>query len=260
MRGLAGLRVAFAPAVGLALASAGTAHAHSGDTPAVVLTTTPPTLGGVMQPGEWDAASTFVFPGGASDGPVWVVHDDNYLYVAFRRIDPSPSSGFPDDAGDGGTNDMQGAAHSTSGTGEVVFEARHPLCTADVSHDVCLTAGPTFGVTFFYFNETGGQAFYPASFPFQDQFGDLTLVPADTTPPETSITSGPGDYLQTASASLSFDSSETGSTFECRLDGAAFAPRNSPVARGSRQSMARGLGSSRSRQTAARAARHLLMR
>jgi len=44
--------------------------------------------------------------------------------------------------------------------------------------------------------------------------------PADTTPPETTITSGPvqGSTTGSSSPSFSFSSSESGSTFECRLD------------------------------------------
>jgi hypothetical protein len=46
-------------------------------------------------------------------------------------------------------------------------------------------------------------------------------------PPQTTITQAPGDGTST-SASIAFTSSAGGSTFECRLDGAAFAPCTSP--------------------------------
>jgi hypothetical protein len=52
----------------------------------------------------------------------------------------------------------------------------------------------------------------------------------DTTPPETRIDSGPSGTTKSTSASLTFSATETGSTFECRLDGAAFAPCSSPQA------------------------------
>src|SRR5512135_403002 len=50
----------------------------------------------------------------------------------------------------------------------------------------------------------------------------------DTTPPDTTIDSHPSDPSNSASADLAFSASETGSTFECRVDGAAFAPCTSP--------------------------------
>ena len=55
--------------------------------------------------------------------------------------------------------------------------------------------------------------------------------PADTTPPETNITVGPSDSTSSTTASFEFNSSETGSTFECRLDSdqaSAWASCSSP--------------------------------
>src|SRR5215211_5874308 len=52
----------------------------------------------------------------------------------------------------------------------------------------------------------------------------------DTTPPDTTIDSGPSATVSStsASASFTFSSTEANSTFECSLDGAAFAPCSSP--------------------------------
>lgn len=74
-----------------------------------------------------------------------------------------------------------------------------------------------------------------------DGFGDETQdgcpdnpvtqqPPCDTSPPETSITKQPKDKTRKKSATFEFTSSEPGSTFECSLDGAAFAPCSSPHA------------------------------
>ena len=49
----------------------------------------------------------------------------------------------------------------------------------------------------------------------------------DTTPPQTSITSGPTGNVKTTTASFGFTSSEGSSTFECTL-GSTWAPCNSP--------------------------------
>ena len=52
--------------------------------------------------------------------------------------------------------------------------------------------------------------------------------PVDTIPPDTSITSGPTGTVSSASAELWFSSTESGSTFECRLDSGAWAACGSP--------------------------------
>ncbi len=55
---------------------------------------------------------------------------------------------------------------------------------------------------------------------------------SDHTPPETTITSGPGEgaTIATAATSFGFASNESGSTFECELDGGGFEPCSSPRA------------------------------
>jgi hypothetical protein len=50
----------------------------------------------------------------------------------------------------------------------------------------------------------------------------------DTTPPDTTITSGPSDTVTSTSASFTFTSNEQNSTFECRLDGADYGSCTSP--------------------------------
>ncbi|HEX2505593.1 MAG TPA: DNRLRE domain-containing protein, partial [Gaiellaceae bacterium] len=71
-----------------------------------------------------------------------------------------------------------------------------------------------------------------------DRAGNLDATPAlyswtieappDTTAPETTIVSAPPALSSSASASFAFSSSKPGSTFECSLDGAAFAACASP--------------------------------
>ncbi len=50
----------------------------------------------------------------------------------------------------------------------------------------------------------------------------------DTTPPDTTITSGPSNPSNQANVTFTFSSTETGSTFQCSLDGAAFTSCTSP--------------------------------
>jgi hypothetical protein len=49
----------------------------------------------------------------------------------------------------------------------------------------------------------------------------------DTTPPDTSITDGPGGATSSSSPTFTFTSSEPSSTFECKLDSGAWEPCNS---------------------------------
>jgi hypothetical protein len=55
-------------------------------------------------------------------------------------------------------------------------------------------------------------------------------APADTTPPQTSIASGPPATTTSTTAKFVFSSSELGSSFECNLDGAGWAPCATPEA------------------------------
>ncbi|HEU5101196.1 MAG TPA: Ig-like domain-containing protein, partial [Roseiflexaceae bacterium] len=57
----------------------------------------------------------------------------------------------------------------------------------------------------------------------------LTLGPADTTPPDTTIDSGPSGTVTSTSADFTFSANEAGSTFACSLDGAAFSACSSPT-------------------------------
>jgi hypothetical protein len=58
----------------------------------------------------------------------------------------------------------------------------------------------------------------------------LVTAAPDTTPPETSISSGPSGTTASTSASFSFASTESGSSFECKLDSGSFAACASPKA------------------------------
>ncbi len=70
----------------------------------------------------------------------------------------------------------------------------------------------------------------------RDPAGNIDATPSsyswtvDVTGPQTTITSFPADPTTSTSASFAFTSSEPGSTFECRLDAASFAPCVSPAA------------------------------
>ncbi len=59
--------------------------------------------------------------------------------------------------------------------------------------------------------------------------GWTVTAAADTTPPDTSITSGPAGTTSATSASLAFTSTESGSTFQCRVDGGNWDSCSSPT-------------------------------
>ena len=69
-----------------------------------------------------------------------------------------------------------------------------------------------------------------------DLAGNIDATPAtrgftvDTTPPDTTITAGPTGTIASASASFSFTADKSGSTFECKLDAAAYAVCTAPKA------------------------------
>jgi large repetitive protein len=54
-------------------------------------------------------------------------------------------------------------------------------------------------------------------------------ITVDTGVPDTTIVSGPSDNTESASATFTFSSNETGVTYECNLDGAGYVPCTNPV-------------------------------
>jgi len=62
-----------------------------------------------------------------------------------------------------------------------------------------------------------------------DADAPVVVWTVDTTPPETTITSGPDGASTSASATFTFSAGEAGSTFQCALDGASFAACGSPA-------------------------------
>jgi uncharacterized delta-60 repeat protein len=70
--------------------------------------------------------------------------------------------------------------------------------------------------------QASGKIFVSGTSPDQAQLLARYYGGDDATPPETTINSGPSGFARGTSASFDFSSSELGSTFECRLDGATY--------------------------------------
>lgn len=89
-------------------------------------------------------------------------------------------------------------------------------------------AGQTVKFRFHFGSDSAVGAF--PGWAVDDVRGYTCAAGGDTTPPETTITSGPseGETVNTATPTFAFNSSEGGSSFECKVDSAAFAACSSP--------------------------------
>jgi Tol biopolymer transport system component len=198
-----------------------------------------PTVDGVVTPSEWaDAKPYTVAFDSIGNATVRFVHTATDLYVGVVVQDPSPTftpqfnvffdsdhdgvadagddrwlvfagGAFQDfyfepdgqvyfeDGQDGGTNDLV-AAGTISGD-DKMFELRHPLCSADAAHDICVEVGATLGVNFQYspgpgtfVNAPGPDVLDPSL-----NWADLALVPGDVVEPTVSVTApAPGSLLR----------------------------------------------------------------
>ena len=183
---------------------------------------------------------------GGSTNCGWVVADDT----------PAPFSNFALTAA--------GAAHTIAAPG-VCINSTVPGSTWDSDYSGTSMASPhVAGVVALCVNEAGadgpcasltpgetiahvraeaqtnntadpdyGFAGDPISSPTSKYYGFLTVAPppgADTTPPDTTIDTGPaaGSTTNDSDPSFTFSSSETPSSFECRLDGGAWGACSSP--------------------------------
>lgn len=94
-------------------------------------------------------------------------------------------------------------------------------CISPVTHTALSIGSHTFAVR--AIGTTGSVETTPA-------IRSWIVVAPDTIPPETTIDSGPSATTASTSATFAFSSSETGSAFECALDGAGFTVCTSPRA------------------------------
>jgi hypothetical protein len=154
---------------------------------------------------------------------------------------------------------------AVTGAGQDPTPASHTWTIDTTAPDTTITGGPSGLVNYNYVtfdlssNEAGstfecrfdGAAFAPCTSPVntgglaegshtfearaKDAVGNVDATPAtrtwaiDFTSPNTTITGGPLGAVSSTSATFTFTSNESPVTFQCSLDGAAFAACTSPV-------------------------------
>jgi hypothetical protein len=132
------------------------------------------------------------------------------------------------DSGPSGTITVADATFTFSSEAGATFECRldgaaYSACTSPKSFTNLSNGFHTFEVR--AKDGAGNVDATPASRTFSV---DVPPPPQDTTPPNTTIDSGPSGTIKQNSATFTFSSSEAGSTFECKLDSAAFSACSSP--------------------------------
>ena len=89
-------------------------------------------------------------------------------------------------------------------------------------------AGADFGVA----TPDGESVFYSTTQAFTSQDVDTNrtdvYLAADVTAPDTSVTAGPSGATGDSTPTFSFSSNDAGATFQCKVDGGAFAACSSP--------------------------------
>ncbi len=143
---------------------------------------------------------------------------------------PPPSDTTPPDtsitSGPSGSTTSTSASFAFSSTESgSTFECKldsgsYAACTSPKSYSALATGSHTFSVRA---TDAAGNTDASAA----TQSWTVTAV-SDTTPPDTSITSGPSGSTTSTSASFAFSSTESGSTFECKLDSGSYATCTSP--------------------------------
>jgi Bacterial Ig domain/Bacterial Ig-like domain/Right handed beta helix region len=184
-----------------------------------------------------------------SGSPIFAGGSNPNSYAGFALASNSPGKGRASDGGDVGirtagappdttppdtTINSAPADPSTSTSASFAFNSSESgstfqckldsgsfaACTSPKSYSSLSTGSHTFSVR--ATDAAGNTDASPGSWTW------TINAPSDTTPPDTSITSGPSNPTTATSPSFAFTSTEAGSTFQCKLDSGAFAACTSP--------------------------------
>jgi hypothetical protein len=149
--------------------------------------------------------------------------------AAGNYLDSAPGSitidNAPDTSIDSGPSDPTNATNAT-----FAFSANESPVTWECQLDgsgftPCTTPVTYTGLT------TGAHVFQARATDGLGNVGTAATYPwiIDSTAPNTTVDSGPADPTGATSATFTFSASELGSTFECQLDGGAFAACSTPA-------------------------------
>jgi hypothetical protein len=132
------------------------------------------------------------------------------------------------DSGPSGSTAATSATFSFSGSEIASFQCQFDgsgwaACSSPKSYGSLSLGAHTFAVR--AIDAMGNVDSSPASRSFS-----VVSSTADTTPPDTTIGSGPSGTITSSSASFSFSSTESPSTFECRFDAGSWGGCSSPKA------------------------------
>ncbi len=140
--------------------------------------------------------------------------------VGFAAFSSAPTLTVSKDGTGNGTVTSSPAGIDCGSTCSAEFDSGTP---------VTLTATPESGSNFAGWSGAGCSGTGTCQITVAGAEG-VTATFADATPPDTTITSGPTGPTNDSSPSFGFSSSDAGSSFECRLDSAAWSACTSPKA------------------------------
>lgn len=183
-------------------------NAHAGS-PLSALAATPPTIDGLLSPGEWDSAAQVLVFSGLGNETFYVMNDATNIYLALRVLDPTLSpndimevrfdkahNGVHDENDDsvqakpsafldryfhfagssgsfGNLDPLQNGSSAATGNGATnFFEISHPLNSGDI-RDIDASPGDTLGFCLTYFKE--GTATSSTMYPTNCLAADVNL-------------------------------------------------------------------------------------
>lgn len=178
------------------------------------------------------AASSVTFAGGsgrcqwATASPTGTASDSTNIGMNCGTVidTTAPDTSITTPPSDGTSTSASIPFTGTDNVGIDHFECRidggsYATCTSPKTYSALSVGSHTFDVR--AVDTTGNADPTPAS-------ATWSITTVDTTPPDTTINSGPSDPTSDNTPTFTFSSSESGSTFECKVDAGSFASCTSP--------------------------------